>query len=226
MNWTKIKNEITDISDKFIIAVSGGVDSMFLLDFVKKGFDKNNFAVAHFNHKIRDNSDEDENLVRKICEENNIKYFVGYGKNLRDISNQECVAREQRWNFLEHTASSNGYDMVLTAHHLNDYVENYLIGTIRGIDIISCIMPQKHVSNGIIRYKPFLKDFKKEDIIKIAKKRNLQWNDDETNNDVLYLRNRVRNNIIPEMMKSHNVLATIPNVIKSIEKRINSEKKE
>ena len=220
IHWTKIKESISDISDKFIVAVSGGVDSMFLLDFVKKGFSTEKFVVVHFNHKIRQDSDNDQNLVMSVCRENNIKFVCSNGIGLKNIKNMENNARIQRWNFLETAAKTYGCNMVITAHHLNDYVENYLIGIIRGIDIISCVMPQKHEKNGIIRFKPFLKDVSKKQIIDISTKRKLTWNEDSSNDDNTILRNKVRNIIIPEMEKSHNVLVTIPNVIKSLEERI------
>lgn len=221
IHWTKIKNSISDISDKFVVAVSGGVDSMFLLDFIKKGFSSDKFIVAHFNHKIRQDSDDDQNLVMRVCKNNNIPFVCSNGIGLKGIKNLEFNAREQRWKFLETVAKTYGCNMVVTAHHLNDYIENYLIGTIRGIDIISCVMPQKHENNGIVRFKPFLKDLSKKQIIDISTKRNLDWNEDSSNDDNTILRNMVRNVIIPEMEKSHNVLVTIPNVIKTLEDRIN-----
>lgn len=72
--------------------------------------------------------------------------------------------------FLEN--SSKGFtNLIITAHHLNDYVENYIIGNIRGNTVKGCIMPQKTITeNGFIRFKPLLKILSKENIYKMAKK--------------------------------------------------------
>lgn len=221
ISWKKIKSSITDESNKFLIAVSGGVDSMFLLDFCKKAFgDTGIFGVVHFNHNIRNDSHEDELLVKTYCEDNNIPLFIGTTNELSSGSNIELRARELRWSFFEKIAMEHGYDTVLTGHHLNDYVENYLMGTIRGIDIISCVMPQKHARNGIKRFKPFLKTLSKDKIYELAKYRKLTWREDSTNKENDNLRNMVRNVMIPEMMKSHNVLVTIPKTIKSLEEKL------
>lgn len=217
INWTNIRDIIRHHSQKFVIATSGGVDSMLLLDSCVRGFRCNpNFAVAHFNHHIRDDSNEDAALVKSICAHHNIPFYYGETFDLKDGGNIEMRARTLRWAFLEQTAHNIGADAVLTGHHLNDYVENYLMGNIRGLHIRSCIMPQVHQKNGITRIKPFLHDLSKEKIYDIARHRKLQWREDSTNKDNDNLRNMVRNVIIPEMEKSHNVLKSIPNTIKSL----------
>lgn len=218
ISWKKIVNSVHAQTGKFLIAVSGGVDSMLLLDVISKSnIDKSSYSVVHFDHGIRDESVEDAIFVKNKCDEYGIKCFVGLSRKLKGNNNLEKLAREARWSYFENVANINGYDTVLTAHHLNDYVENYIIGNIRGIDIKSCIMPKLWKNNNVFRFKPFLMDLSKEQIIKEATRRKLEWKEDITNGDNHHLRNMVRNNIIPEMMKSHNVLVTIPNVIKTIE---------
>lgn len=217
INYKKIVSSISDISNTFSIGVSGGVDSIVLLDILRKN--DFNIQVLHFNHKIRNNSDEDEKLVIDYCEKYSLKYKIGYGKNLCG-NNLEMKAREQRWEFLE-KSTKNFSNLIITAHHLNDLVENYVMGIIRGNNLKSCVMPQKTITeNGFIRFKPLLKDVLKEQLYNFAVKRNLQWNEDLTNNDNNMLRNHVRNIIIPEMLKSHNVFKTIPNLIDEIEQMV------
>lgn len=218
VNYKEIISSVQNINEKFNIAVSGGVDSMLLLDIFRQGVNSNNFNVLHFNHKIRSDSDNDEQIVLNYCKKHSINCVVGCGNNLKG-KNLEMRAREQRWNFLENF--SKGFtNLIITAHHLNDYVENYIIGNIRGNTVKGCIMPQKTITeNGFIRFKPLLKILSKEDIYKMAKKRGIIWNEDSTNMDNDILRNNVRNVIIPEMMKSHNVLKTIPKIIKEMEEK-------
>lgn len=217
ISWGKMINSINNQSEHFLIAVSGGVDSILLLDAISKSsIPVENYAVVHFNHGIRDDSDSDSIFVQNVCKEKNIKCIVGSSTELKNKQNLEKLAREARWSFFEKTAHDNGYDTVITAHHLNDYVENYIMGNIRGIDFKACVMPRLWQSNGVFRFKPWLKEINKEEIYEIANHRKLEWKEDYTNKINDNLRNMVRNIIIPEMMKSHNVLKTIPNVINSI----------
>lgn len=216
ISWNKIIKSINDQSTRFLIAVSGGVDSMLLLDVINKSsIPKENYMVVHFDHGIRDDSCDDAKFVKSVCEKYDIKCMVGHA-NLKGKTNLEKLARDARWSYFEDVAKLNDYDTVITAHHLNDYVENYIMGNIRGIDINSCIMPRLWASQGVYRFKPWLKEINKEEIYEKANHRNLEWREDSTNKENDNLRNMVRNIIIPEMMKSHNVLKTIPNVINSI----------
>lgn len=217
VSWNKIIKSINNQSNRFLIAVSGGVDSVLLLDSIaKSSIPKNNYAVVHFNHGIREDSSHDADFVKELCAKYKITYLLGVSNNLKGKSNLEKLARIARWDFFEKTAKKYGYDTIITAHHLNDYVENYLIGNIRGIDFKSCVMPRLWNHNGVFRFKPWLKEISKEDIYRISRYRKLEWREDYTNKINDNLRNVVRNVIIPEMMKSHNVLKTIPNVINSI----------
>lgn len=220
VSWGKIINSINEQSNKFLIAVSGGVDSMLLLDVINKSsIPKTNYMVVHFDHGIRDDSTDDARFVKQTCEGHGIKCLIGMTNNLKGKSNLEKLAREARWGYFENTAKLNGYDTVLTAHHLNDYVENYIMGNIRGISFDACVMPRLWRSNGVFRFKPWLMEINKKEIYEISKYRNIEWREDYTNKENDNLRNTVRNIIVPEMMKSHNVLKTIPNVISSIERK-------
>lgn len=215
--WSQIVNSISNRTNNFLIAVSGGVDSVLLLDTIcKSSIPKHNYSVIHFNHGIRQDSLEDAFFVKSLCEHYRVGFVYGGTSSLKGENNLEKKARIARWDFFETTAKTLGYDTVITAHHLNDYVENYIIGMIRGIHFQSCVMPRCHTNNGIHRFKPWLMEIDKETIYKIAKSRNLSWKEDYTNKTNDALRNSVRNSIIPEMMKSHNVLKTIPAQIASV----------
>lgn len=98
VNYKEIISSVQNINEKFNIAVSGGVDSMLLLDIFRQGVNSNNFNVLHFNHKIRSDSDNDEQLVLDYCKKHSINCMFGYGNNLKG-KNLEMRAREQRWNF-------------------------------------------------------------------------------------------------------------------------------
>lgn len=212
MSWKNLIREINS-SDGYILAVSGGVDSMCLLDFFNRTCNVS-FKVAHFNHHIRDTF-IDEDIVRNYCYDNGIELIVSNGINLKEKKNQENCAREQRWDFLEWCARINSYKNIVTAHHQNDAIENFILQIMRGNNIKSCTMKKNNVVNGINRFKPFL-EFKKDDLIKSVKKFKVKWNEDETNSDENMLRNYVRHTIIPAMMLDRNVMKTIPKTIQSV----------
>lgn len=211
MSWKSLIREINS-NTGYVLAISGGVDSMVLLDFFNRQCNTQ-FVVAYFNHHIR-TTQEDEQLIKNYCYDNDITLYIGNGINL-DITSQEVESRYQRWDFLERIANILNYKNIVTAHHLNDSIENFILQIMRGNKITSCTMIKNNIKNGINRYKPFL-DISKDDLKKAAQKYNLKWNEDETNTDEKYLRNFIRHSIIPMMMKDRNVLKTIPKTIKSV----------
>ena len=110
----------TNKNDPLFVAVSMGVDSLAAYFFLKsKGY--TNLIALHFNHKLRAQNDQMERMLVKL----NIQYKIGYGSNLKS----EVDCRNARINFFNESA--NGFSLV-TAHHLNDYVENYLMNCLRG----------------------------------------------------------------------------------------------
>lgn len=220
MTWSSLIKDVNS-GNRYILAVSGGIDSMVLLDFFNRSVN-GRFKVVHFNHNIREQN-VDENLLRKYCYENDIELYVGYGINLKHSKNQECEARSQRWDFFEKIARTFDYDTIVTAHHKNDVIENFIMQIMRGNNITSCTMKENNVINGINRYKPFLQ-FTKNELEKSAKRYNISWVEDETNHDDKHLRNHVRHNILPLMGRDHNVIKSISNTIKSIEELSNNER--
>lgn len=215
-NWSSKINEIKETAGKgkILLAISGGVDSMAILDLFYRKMPRDCFHVAHFVHGIRDENLE-EPMIKKWCSERSIDVVVGYGEGLKDASNQEAKAREQRWNFLEKQAKSLGCLFVLTAHHKNDLIENFLVQTMRGMPIESTLMSVAVEKNMLIRYKPFL-DTEKTILKMSAERHNVPWIEDYTNQDTHHDRNFIRNQILPQMMERRNVVKTIGNTINSI----------
>jgi len=136
------KNKLIAPKDKIIVAVSGGVDSIVLLDVLNelKTQLKLELVAAHFNHKLRgDESDEDEKFVREFTSKLGIECYVRsedtkeYCKS-RKISIQEG-ARELRYNFFETLRLLKGFDKIATAHNANDNAETVLLNLFRGSGI-------------------------------------------------------------------------------------------
>ena len=211
--WNQLIKEINSIETTgYVLAISGGIDSMLLLDLFRKK-SKMSFIVGHFNHHIRDDSNKDEELISEYCSQYSIPLFIGHGQDLKESTNQEGNARIQRWNFLNSLANDNGYSYIVTAHHMNDQIENVIIRLMRGYPH-DCLTMKKFMEvDGIVRYKPYL-FVKKEDIIRSAKKMAIKWIEDSTNEVNDYDRNWIRNEVIPMLMTRRNIIASMEKGIK------------
>ena len=181
----------------FLIAVSGGVDSMVLASLFKTHNLK--FSVAHCNFKLRaDESDADELFVANWSKENNQKYFnasfntVEYCKNNK-VGKQEG-ARNLRYKWFHDLKEIYGFDFIVTAHNLNDQIETYLINSMRGTGLSGLVgIPEKTDK----LYRPLL-DISKNEISEYAINNNIEFREDSSNSSNDYLRNTIRNSIIPK----------------------------
>jgi len=201
--WRGIITEINATADRYLLAISGGVDSMFMLAF----FARNStvpFRVAHFNHGLRASADAEESLVRRWCAERDITFLTGRGDPaaMREASSLEAEARRQRYGFLDAVRAEG--EMLVTAHHANDQLETVLLRLMRGYPDTNLRM-RKVAGN---RYKPFL-SVPKEEIVRQATLRKIPWIEDGSNADTAHERNWVRNVLVPQMMERRNVLRTI-----------------
>lgn len=177
---------------KKIVAVSGGVDSVVLLDFLVEEFGAENLVVAHFEHGIRgEESEQDLEFVRNLAAQKNCAFEFARGNLGKNAS--EATAREKRYEFLRQISkkySENGESAkIFTAHHKNDLAETFVLNLNRGGGwrAIACLdSPDVE--------RPFLK-LSKAEIFKIAKARNLAWREDSSNLEQKYARNRIRQNL-------------------------------
>ena len=109
------------------MAVSGGPDSMFLLDKMRlEGF---NLVVAHVNYKKRENSDYDEKLVKNYCQKYSLlcEVYQVKGSEYNSISNFQDQARQIRYDFFQKLADKYQTKYIVVAHHLNDHLETFLL---------------------------------------------------------------------------------------------------
>lgn len=171
-------------SVKKILAVSGGIDSMVLLERFFRD-EPENIVVAHFNHGTRTSADLDEQFVSSRCEElkvpfETMKIMLGEGVS-------EELARQKRYDFLYHVANKYGGE-IYTAHHLDDLIESIAINLIRGTGWRG-LTP---FSDNRI-HRPFIEmGFYKTDILRFAAENKVLFREDPTNATDDYLRNRVR----------------------------------
>lgn len=185
---------ITLPNKKILLAISGGVDSMVLLDYFIKNH--NNFEVAHFDHQIREDSYKDYMLIKQIAQQHNIKLHF-QSKNIKSLSNGksiETVAREHRYNFLNEIYQ-NGFDLICLAHHKNDAAETLLMNLMRGSSIHGCSSIKEYNNH---YYRPFM-SISKNDILNYAKEHSIEWNEDYTNSIEDCDRNKIRHSILPDL---------------------------
>lgn len=175
----------------YVAAVSGGIDSMVLLDILArtKG---TRLVVAHFNHGIRSDSLKDEELVIEAANKYGLPYEVGHGK-LGPAASEE-KARNYRYDFLYSAAKKHTADGIITAHHQDDLIETAFINILRGTGPkgLAAISSNQKV------LRPLLGISKKR-LMSYAAAHNLKWNEDITNSDTKYLRNYVRLRLMPKL---------------------------
>ena len=193
-----IEQNFLQLKDKkLLLAVSGGVDSMVLLDlFYKLRFD---ICIVHCNFQLRGKeSDADEMLVRETCQDSYIPYFIESFDTLEFAKENklsiQLAARKLRYDWFQEIISL-GFDYVLTAHHLDDNVETFLINFTRGTGLegLTGIPAQ---NGNIIR--PLL-PFSREEIENYALENKIQWREDSSNASDKYFRNKLRHNIVPTL---------------------------
>lgn len=185
----------------FLLAVSGGADSMTLLYlFQKAGFQ---FEVAHVNYKLRgEESDLDQKLVKNFCLKNDIKFHL-YQVSENDRKPENSIqnwARDLRYQFFRDIQKSEKLEYLVTAHHLNDQLETFLINLSKasGIKGLTGIPANE---NGILR--PLL-NVSKEEIYNFARENNIAFREDASNKKNDYLRNFIRNEIAPKLFETNS----------------------
>lgn len=174
---------------KYVVAVSGGVDSMVLLDVLQK-LPGVQLVVAHYDHGIRSDSAEDRKLVEATAKQYNLPFLFEEGH--LGIKASEATAREARYAFLRRIKEEQGARAIITAHHQDDMLETAIINILRGTNRrgLSALTS----SDELVR--PLL-DYSKQDILAYARQQNLRWREDSTNADDRYLRNYIRKHILP-----------------------------
>ena len=184
------------LKERFILCCSGGVDSVVLLHLFKSM--TTDFVVAHCNYNLRkDISNVDEQFVKDLCKKENLKFYsksfdtLKIKKKLKKST--QVVARELRYEFFEELSKKNNINYILTAHHMNDSMESFFINLSRGSGIDGLIgIPE---NNGKI-IRPFI-NFEKKEILEYAKKNKIKWREDSSNQSNIYLRNKIRNELVP-----------------------------
>ena len=179
-----------NLTGTFIVAFSGGYDSMCLLDVLNK-ITKNVVAI-HLNHNWRgDESRQEEQNCREFAQKLGVKYYTEILPD--NIEKTETAAREARYDFFKRCAERFGSNVVFTAHNYDDNAETVLYRITKGTGTIGLQGISEHRD---IFYRPFLKTSRVE-IENYVKSNNLSPNVDSSNSNTKYKRNFIRHKIIP-----------------------------
>jgi len=188
-------------NQRYLLAVSGGADSMVLAYvFNVLGL---NFQIAHVNYKLRgEDSNEDQKVVENFCFDNKIKFHL---YEVSEVNNKpknsiQLWARELRYHFFKQIQEKENLKFLVTAHHLNDQLETFIINLSKasGIKGLSGIPANDHK---ILR--PLL-HFSKDEIYDFAKKHKIEYREDLSNKKSDYLRNKIRNEVVPKLLETNN----------------------
>jgi len=213
-------------NSKILLAVSGGADSVAMLNLFANS--KYKCAVAHCNFHLRDKeSNLDEKYVEQLTEKHNFKYFkIDFDTKKYSKENGisiEMAARELRYKWFEKIREENSYNYIATAHHKDDIIETFFINLARGTGIRG-LTGIKAVKDKILR--PLLFADKRE-IIEYLNTENIKYRTDSSNSDVKIIRNKLRHEIIPAFQEINNsfnkkILETI-NYLKQTEQVFDNE---
>ena len=209
VRWENFLNTACSITpeDRILLTVSGGVDSMLMLElFARQYGDRGPAAlgIAHCNFRLRGaDADADEQLVKEKAEKENIPFYcirfdtAAYARE-KGLS-IEMAARELRYAWFEELAATHGYTRIATAHHRDDAEETFFLNLMRGCGIrgLHGILP---LSGKLIR--PML-CFSRKEIEVLAGTLGIVFRTDATNREDIYQRNCIRHRILPELRKLH-----------------------
>jgi len=196
------------------VALSGGADSVYLLHLLARAENRPKVLAIHVDHRLRgDESHDDAAFCARLC----AKLGVPFARRVAEIDPEggdvEGRAREARYKALSAEASAAGIAVVLTGHHENDAVETLLMRWMRGSDIgglaglrRETVLGKGHVSGdarpaGIRVLRPLL-GMRREEVRSALRREQLGWREDSSNDGAQFSRNRVRNEVLPQIEES------------------------
>ena len=210
------KYNLIENGDKLVLAVSGGPDSIAMLNILKELREeqsKLNFeiVVAHINHMIRKEAKEDEEYVRDYCEKNKIQFY-SKSIDVQKIANNNKIGTEEagrivRYEFFDEILEKTNSNKVAIAHNKNDKAETIIMNLLRGSGVsgLKGIEPRRG------KYIRPLIECERYEIEKYCEEQKLNPRIDKTNFENEYTRNKIRNIVIPYVKKEFN-----PNIIETL----------
>lgn len=215
------KYQLIEKEDKLVIGVSGGPDSMALLHILltlqeKEQIPSCTLLVAHVNHMLRKEADEETAYVEEFCRLHQIPCFIKRAK-VEELAQKakmgtEEMGRNIRYQFFEEVREKEKAQKIVTAHHANDNAETVLMNILRGSGTagLKGIEPIRKNEKNVVFIRPLI-HCTKEEIYQYCKEKNLQPKIDKSNQENVYNRNKVRNILIPFLEKEWN-----PNIVATL----------
>ena len=185
-----------NLKSKYLIACSGGPDSMALLELARRNI--KHIEVAHVNYHKRATADRDEKIVRKYCRKYKIKLHVYNFDPNKTVGNFQAYAREARYKYFSKICLKNNLSGVIVAHQKDDLIETYLMQLNSKLGVSYYGLNSSNVLYGCNVYRPLL-DFEKNELLDFCELNNIEYGIDESNNTDLYERNRIRHSKIDKM---------------------------
>jgi len=213
LNAIKKYNLIKE-NDSIVVGVSGGPDSICLLHVLNELKNELNFKiyVAHINHMIREEADEETEYVKDFCKELGVECYIKRIDVVKIANNlkrgTEETGRQIRYEFFNEILEKTNSNKIATAHNNNDKVETILMNILRGsgtsgLKGIEAIRDEKFI-------RPLI-ETSREEIEEYCETNKLNPKTDKSNNENIYTRNKVRNVVIPYIKQEFN-----PNILKTI----------
>ena len=202
------KDLYLDKNIRIVIGVSGGCDSIVLLDILANLSIENKFTlfIAHFDHSLRKESPQDLEFVKEMAHKYNIKFF-SKKENVKDFAAKrsfsvEEAARVLRYEFYEEISEKVDANFVALGHNANDSTETFFINLLRGSGLsgLSGIPHKRSLNQNVNVIRPVI-NLSRQEIEEYANKRELKWIEDQSNKENIYLRNKIRNELLPFMQE-------------------------
>ena len=202
------KYNLIENNDNIVVGFSGGPDSVFLVEMLKKlqDFIKFKIYLAHINHLLRgEDADSDENFSFEYAKKNNLEIFIKRIP-IKEIAKEigktlEEVGREERYKFFSEIYEKVRATKIATAHNKDDQIETFLFRLIRGTSLQG-LEGIKIKNNNVIR--PISEIYKK-DILEYLNKNEIQYKIDKTNFENEFTRNSIRLDLIPFIEERYNI---------------------
>ena len=209
------KYDLVQNGDKIVLGVSGGPDSLAMLNILKNIKNERKYEfdifVAHVNHGIRENAKIDEEFVKNFCNRIDVPCFV-LNTNIKEIAEKEKrgieeTGRKIRYDFFDNILEKTCSNKIAIAHNLNDNAETVIMNIIRGAGLSGL----KGIDVKSSKYIRPLIECNREEIEQYCEEENLNPRHDESNDENIYTRNKIRNIAIPYIKREIN-----PNIIETI----------
>ena len=214
------KYNLIEKGDKLVLGVSGGPDSIAMLNILNDIRNDRNLhlefdiIVAHVNHMIREEAKDDESFVKEFCEKIDVPFY-SKSIDVQKIANNNKIGTEEagrnaRYNFFDEILTKTNSNKIAIAHNKNDKVETMIMNMLRGSGIagLKGIEPIKDS-----RYIRPLIECERYEIEQYCKENSIDARIDKTNFENIYTRNKVRNIVIPYIKQEFN-----PNIIKTMDR--------